>query len=80
MPIVGLATKILRVNTTAVAETEQPTGDLIEGIETSASTNEKPWVLCTHDQHTANYVRIMMETGMNLPMGEDRAVLLITEL
>ena len=59
---------------------EQPTGDLTEGIETSPSTNEKPQVLCTHDQHATNYVRIMMEAGMNLCMGEDRAAPLITEV
>ena len=47
------------------------------GIETNPLANEKPRVLCTHDQHAANYVRIMMEAGMNLPMG-DRAALLIT--
>ena len=55
-------------------------GDLMEGIETSPSANEKLWVLCTHDQHAADYVRIMMEAGMNLPIGEDRAVPLITEV
>ena len=59
---------------------EQPAGDLMEGIETSPSANEEPWVLHKHDQHAANYVRIMIEAGMNLPMGEDRAVLLITEV
>ena len=55
-------------------------GDLMEGIETSPSANEKPWVLHTHDQHATDYVRIMMEAGMNLPMGEDRASPLITEV
>ena len=43
-------------------------------------TKRKPRILCTHDQHTADYVRIMMEEGMDLPMGEDRAALLITEV
>ena len=37
-------------------------------------------VVHTHDQHAANYVSIMMEAGMNLPMGEDRAVPLIAEV
>ena len=66
--------------TQAVAETEQPVGELPEGIETSPSATARPWVLCTHDQHATDYVRIMMEAGMNLPIGEDRAVLLITEI
>ena len=59
---------------------EQPTSDLMEGIETSSSANEKPQVLHTHDQHATDYVRIMMEAGMNLPTGEDRAAPLITEV
>ena len=40
----------------------------------------RPQVLCTHDQHAMDYGRIMMEAGMNLPMGKDRATLLITEV
>ena len=52
----------------------------MEGIDTSPSSTAKPLVLCTHDQHAADYIRIMMEAGMNLPMGEDRAAPLITEV
>ena len=52
----------------------------MEGIETSPSATEKPQVLHTCDQHAANYVRLMMEAGMNLPMGEDRLVPLITKV
>ena len=59
---------------------EQPPSGLTEGIETHPSVNEKPWVLHTHDQHAADYVRIMMEVGMKLPMGADRAAPLITEV
>ena len=59
---------------------EKPTDDLTKGIETCPSANKKPWMLHTHDQHVADYVRIMMEAGMNLPMGEDRAALLLTEV
>ena len=64
----------------AVAETDQPIGELLEGIDTSPSSTAKPQVLCTYDQHAMDYVRIMMEAGMNLPMGEDRAAPLITEV
>ena len=52
----------------------------MEGIETSPSAMEKPQVLHTHDQHAADYVRLMMEAGMNLPMGEDRVAPLIMEV
>ena len=52
----------------------------MEGIETSLSATEKAWVLHTDDQHATDYVRLIMEAGMNLPMGEDRAVPLFTEV
>ena len=61
-------------------ESEQTVKDSTTRIETAPSNKEKPSVLHTHDQHTADYVRIMMEEGMNLPMGEDRVALLITEV
>ena len=64
----------------AVVEMEQSTGDPTEGIETSPSAMEKPQVLCIHDQHATDYVRLMMEEGVNLPMGEPRAAPLITEV
>ena len=52
----------------AVAEMDQPIGELLEGIDTSPSSTAKPRVLCTHDQNAADYVRIMMEAGMDLSM------------
>ena len=61
-------------------ESEQPVEDSTTGIETAPSNKEKHRILCTHDQHTADYVRIMIEEGMDLPMGEDRAAPLITEV
>ena len=64
----------------AVDEMEQSTSDPMEGIDTNPSPNEKPRVFQTHDQHATDYVRLMMEEGMSLPMGEDRAALLITEV
>ena len=30
-----------------------------------------PWVLQTQKQHTTDYVQLMMEAEMSLPMGED---------
>ena len=62
-----------------VAETNKPTGEPSEGIDTSP-TIFRPCVLHTHDQHVANYVRIMVKSGVRLPMGEDQSVPLITEV
>ena len=53
----------------AGAESEQPGENPTTGIETAPSHKEKPTILLTHDQHTANYIRLMMEEGMDLPMG-----------
>ena len=64
----------------AVIEMEQPTGDLMKGIEIMPSTDKKPRVLHMHDQQTTDYMRLMMEAGMDLPMGEDRAAPLITQV
>ena len=49
-----------------VAETYQPTDEPSEGIDTSPNTS-RPWILWTHDQHVADYVCIMVESGMSLP-------------
>ena len=62
-----------------VAETDQPTDEPSEGIDTSPSTS-RPWVLRMHEQHTAYYVHIMVESGMSLPMGEAQSVPLLTEV
>ena len=61
-------------------ESEQPVEDPTMGIETAPSNKERPRILCTRGQHTADYIRIMMEEGMDLPMGEDRVVPLITKV
>ena len=57
-----------------------PVGEPLEGIDTSLSSTARPQGLCTHDQYATDYIRIMMELGINLPMGEDRSVPLITEV
>ena len=59
-----------------MVESEQPVKDPTTGIDTAPSQKEKPWILQTHDQHTADYVRLMMQEGMN----QGRAVPLITEV
>ena len=53
-------------------EPEQPGEDPTTGIDTAPSQKEKPQLLQTHDQHTADYIRLMMQERMKLPMGEDR--------
>ena len=63
-----------------VVESEKPVEDLTTALETAPSDKEKPRIFCTYDQYTADYVRLMMEEGMDLPMGEDRAAPLITKV
>ena len=50
------------------------------GTSTDLIGSSPPWVLRTHQQHVADYTRLMMEGGMDLTMGEDRAAPLITEV
>ena len=64
----------------AVAEMDHPVSEPPEGIDTSPSSTTRPRVSCTHDQHATDYIRIMMELGMNLPMREDSSAPLITEV
>ena len=62
-------------------ESEQPVEDPTIGIATAPSDKEKPknsYALMINIQ--ADYVRIMMEEGIDLPMGEDRAAPLITKV
>ena len=61
-------------------ETEQPEAEPLEGISTSPSTLRPTQILWTHQQHTADYVHLMVEMGMSLPMGEDWSVPLVTEV
>ena len=62
-----------------MAETNQPAGEPSDGIDTSP-TIFRPHVLCTHNQHAANYVRIIVKAGMSLPLGEDWSAPLVTEV
>ena len=50
------------------------------GNDTAPSQKERPQLLQTYDQHTADYVRLMMQEGMELPMGEDMVAPLIMEV
>ena len=64
----------------AVAETAQLEDEPSEGIDTSSSTSRLKQVLWTHQQHVADYVYLMVEAGISLPMGEDKLVPLIMEV
>ena len=61
--------------TVTQAEDEPSTSVSTESHETCA-----PRVLQTHHQHVADYVRLMMEEGEILTLGEDRPAPLITEV
>ena len=65
-------------------ETVSATSGVEPEPSTSTSTDPsgsyRPQVLRTHCQHTADYMRLMMESGMDLTMGKDRAALLITKV
>ena len=64
----------------AVAETAQPEDEPSEGIDTSPITLRPPQVLWMHQQHVADYMDLMVEAGISLPMGEDQLVPLIMEV
>ena len=62
-----------------MAETNQPTSEPSEGIDTSP-TVFRPCILHTHEQHAADCIRIMVKSGMSLPLGEDQSAPLIVEV
>ena len=63
-----------------VTETAQPEDEPSEGIDTSPSTLRLTQVLQMHQQHAADYVCLMVEAGISLPMGEDWSVPLVMEV
>ena len=56
--------------------------ELEPGTSTSTDPSESspPQVIKTHRQYVAAYAKLMMESGIELTMGENRAALLITEV
>ena len=69
--------KMLVETVSATSEMElEPSTD----TRTDPSGSSPPWVLRTYHQHTADYMRLMMESGMDLTLGKDRVALLITEV
>ena len=51
-----------------------------ESESTEAQSDSPPKVICSHQQHLSNYIKICMEEGEKLSLGEDRAAPLITEV
>ena len=66
--------------TEAVLSTARAELEPSRSISTDPSRSSPPWVIKMHRQHFATYTKLMMENGMELTMGEDRAALLITEV
>ena len=64
-------TKVQGVLPQVVTEADQPENEPPEGINTSPSTSRPTQVLQMHQQHAADYVHLMVEVGISLPMGED---------
>ena len=58
----------------------QPKTEPQEGTSTDPSASLSSQVLHTHQQHTTDYICLMMEAEISLSMGEDRSVPLITEV
>ena len=52
----------------------------LEGDNTETSSVSLPQVIKTHHQHLADYVKLFMEEGEELTMGEDQAAPLIMEV
>ena len=63
-----------------VTETARPEDEPAERIDTSPSTLGPTRVLWTHQQHAADYMHLMVEAWISLPMGEDQSVPLVTEV
>ena len=61
-----------------VMEVVQPEMEPLEGISTSPSTSRPTQVLCINQQHMTDYVGLMMEAGISLPMGENQLVPFVT--
>ena len=60
-----------------VSQTEE---EPIESVSMATHSTSPPRVLWTHQQHVADYVRLLMEKGEDLTLGEDWAAPLITEV
>ena len=51
-----------------------------KGENTEILSSSPPRVICTHCHHLADYIKLFMEKGEELTLGEDRAAPLITEV
>ena len=51
-----------------------------EGESTEIHSGSPPKVICSHCQHLVDYIKLFMEEGEELTLGEDREASLITEV
>ena len=63
---------------TAVSQSEET--EPIEGESTELCSISPPWVIHSHHQHLTDYVKLFMEEGEELTLGEDWAAPLVTEV
>ena len=62
-----------------MAGSQAPEPEPLEGDSTEPCSVSPSWVLKLHHQHLADYVRLFMEEGEEMSMGEDWATPLVTE-
>ena len=67
-------------NTLAETITSRVEPEPSTSTSTESQRSAPPWTLKTPQQHGTAYTKIIMESGMKLTMGEDRAALRITEV
>ena len=65
---------------TMVMSQVPPEPEPAEGDSTVPSETSPPQVLKSHHQHLANYVKLFLEEGEDLNMGDDWAAPLVTEV
>ena len=63
-----------------VVRSQVPESEPVEGDSTEPNGISPPWVIKSHHQHLADYVKLFMEEGEELSMGEDWATPLVTEV
>ena len=63
-----------------VAMVSQAEEEPIESVSMETHSTSPPRVLWTHQQQVADYVRLLMEEGEDLTLGEDQDAPLITEV
>ena len=63
-----------------VASLQAGESEPLEGESTEAQSNSPPRVTHSHHQHLGDYIKLFMEEGEELTLGEDQVTSLITEV